>query len=151
MNRVVPPKSESSHSVSLIPQDSPRGLAYAVSAYVLWGFLPLYMKLLEEVPPSEIIAHRVLWSLPIAGAVLLWQRRQGDLLDAIRRPRILAMAALTAALISIHWLIYVWAIRNDPARAAAGGYCVIRWGCGCLGARVGGERRSGGQLCAGDL
>ncbi|MDM7458203.1 MAG: EamA family transporter RarD [Paracoccus sp. (in: a-proteobacteria)] len=148
MNRVVPSESESSHPVLLVPQDSPRGLAYAISAYVLWGFLPIYMKLLEHVPPAEIIAHRVLWSLPIAGAVLLWQRRQGDLLDAIRRPRILAMAALTAALISVNWLIYVWAIVNDQALDAALGYYINPLVSVFLGTTILGERLSRGQMIA---
>ena len=55
--------------------DSLRGLILASATYVLWGFLPLFMKELAHVPPSEVIAHRVLWSLPIALAVLMLQRR----------------------------------------------------------------------------
>ena len=128
--------------------DSPRGLAYAVSAYVLWGFLPLYMKLLEHVPPVEIIAHRILWSLPIVGAVLLWQRRQGDLLAALRQPRLLAMAALTAALISVNWLIYVWAIVNDHALDAALGYYINPLFSIFLGATLLKEKLSRAQMAA---
>lgn len=104
--------------------DSPRGLALAVGTYVIWGFLPLYMKALAHVPPAEVIAHRVLWSLPIAGAVLIWQRRTDQVVAALRQPRLLGMAMLTAALISINWLIYVWAIGNDHAMDAALGYYI---------------------------
>ena len=51
--------------------DSPAGLAFAVSAYVLWGFLPLYMKLLDHIPALEIVAHRVIWSVSNAGLDLV--------------------------------------------------------------------------------
>lgn len=148
MSSAATPESPKIAAVSPIQEDSPRGLAYAISAYALWGFLPIYMKLLEHVPPAEIIAHRVLWSLPIAGAVLLWQGRHGDLLAAIRRPRLLAMAALTAALISVNWLIYVWAILNDQALDAALGYYINPLVSVFLGATLLGERLSRGQMIA---
>ena len=104
--------------------DSPRGLVFALCAYGMWGLLPIFMKALAHVPASEVIAHRVLWSLPIAGAVLVWQGRADDVLAAFRRPRLLAMAAVTAALISVNWLIYVWSIANDHALDAALGYYI---------------------------
>ncbi|MBC9247821.1 EamA family transporter RarD [Paracoccus sp. 11-3] len=128
--------------------DSPRGLVYAISAYVLWGFLPLYMKALSHVPPAEIIAHRILWSLPIAGAVLLWQGRAGDVIAAFKTPRLLAMAALTAVLISINWLTYVWAIANDHALDAALGYYINPLFSVFLGATLLGERLTKLQLVA---
>ena len=52
--------------------DTPQGLAFALTAYFLWGFLPLYIKLLAHIPPVEIIAHRIIWSVPIAVVVLLF-------------------------------------------------------------------------------
>jgi chloramphenicol-sensitive protein RarD len=104
--------------------DSLSGFFYALSAYLLWGFLPLYMKALAHVPPVEVIAHRVLWSVPVAVAVLLWLGRTGDLKAALRSPRMLGMGAMTAALISINWGIYVWAIGSGHALDAALGYYI---------------------------
>ena len=52
-------------------EDSLRGVAFALSAYLLWGFMPLYMKALAHVPPWEVVAHRVVWSVPVALAVLV--------------------------------------------------------------------------------
>lgn len=52
--------------------DSLSGFLYALVAYLLWGFLPLYMKALAHIPPVEVIAHRVIWSVPVALAVLAW-------------------------------------------------------------------------------
>jgi chloramphenicol-sensitive protein RarD len=56
---------------SLNTDDTPRGFGFALAAYGLWGFLPLYMKALAHVPPAEVVAHRVIWSVPIAGLVLV--------------------------------------------------------------------------------
>ena len=62
--------------------DSPRGFAFAISAYLLWGFLPIYMKALSHLGPLEVLAHRVLWSIPVAAVVLIALRRTSDLLAA---------------------------------------------------------------------
>ncbi|GGH27565.1 chloramphenicol-sensitive protein RarD [Cribrihabitans marinus] len=104
--------------------DPPLGLAYAVGAYVLWGFLPFYMKAVAHVPPVEVVAHRVVWSVPLAGALLVILGRTADLRAALSSPRTLAMGCLTAGLVSINWAIYVLAIANDRALDAALGYYI---------------------------
>ena len=129
-------------------RDTPAGLAYAVSAYVLWGFLPLYMKLLHHIPAAEVVAHRVLWSVPIAGAVLVALGRTSDLRAALTSPRTLAMGVLTAGLISINWGIYVWAIGAGHALDAALGYYINPLFSVALGALLLGERPSPLQMVA---
>ncbi len=101
-----------------------RGFGFAVGAYLLWGFLPLYMKLVAHMPASEVVAHRVLWSLPIAGLVLFLMGRTGDIGRVLRDPRTLAMGCVTATLISVNWGVYVWAISVDRALDAALGYYI---------------------------
>lgn len=104
--------------------DTPRGLAFAVTAYLLWGFLPLYMKALSHIPAAEIVVHRVIWSVPVAGALLIVLRRTKDLQAALKNPRMLGMACITAALISLNWGIYVWSIASGRALDAALGYYI---------------------------
>ena len=104
--------------------DTATGFAYAVGAYLMWGFLPLYMKAMDHIPPPEIIAHRILWSVPIAGLILVVLGRTGDVPGALRNRRMVGMAAVTAALISVNWGVYVWAIANDRALDAALGYYI---------------------------
>lgn len=104
--------------------DSLRGFLFALTAYVLWGFLPFYMKAVAHIPPSEVISHRILWSVPVAGGVLLILRRTDDLKRAIRNPKMIGMAAITACLISINWGIYVWAIGAGHALDTALGYFI---------------------------
>ncbi|MFM2357182.1 MAG: RarD, partial [Pseudomonadota bacterium] len=91
--------------------DTPRGFALALLVYCLWGFLPFYMKALAHIPTVEVVAHRIVWSVPVSLALLVWLGRTADLRAAIRNPRMLGMAAVTAALISVNWGIYVWSIQ----------------------------------------
>ena len=102
--------------------DSPKGLAYALLTYVIWGVLPLYIRELSHIPPAEVIAHRILWSVPIAAGVLIYTGRTADIRAAVTQPRLLAMGALTASLITANWLIYVWSIGNGHTVEAALGY-----------------------------
>jgi chloramphenicol-sensitive protein RarD len=128
--------------------DSPRGVAFAVTAYTLWGFLPLYMKALAHVPPVEVVAHRVLWSVPVALAVLAWLGRTADLRAALQSPRMIGMGAVAAALISVNWGIYVWAVGSGHALDAALGYYINPLFSVFLGAVVLGERLGRVQLAA---
>ncbi|MGL4197184.1 MAG: EamA family transporter RarD, partial [Allorhizobium sp.] len=105
-------------------RDSLNGFLFALSAYLLWGFLPLYMKAMAHISPAEVIAHRILWSVPVAGLLLLVIRQTDDLKKAIRNPRMLGMAAVTATLISVNWGIYVWAIGAGHALDTALGYFI---------------------------
>jgi chloramphenicol-sensitive protein RarD len=104
--------------------DSPRGFVFALIAYVLWGFLPFFMKAVAHIPASEVVAHRIIWSVPLAGLVLIWLGRTSEIKVALRSPRMLAMATLTASLITINWGIYVWAIGAGRAIETALGYYI---------------------------
>lgn len=129
-------------------QDTPQGLLFAGGAYVLWGFLPLYMKLLSHIPVAEVIAHRVIWSVPVAGLVLIILRRTDTLRAAFRNPRMLAMGCVTAALISLNWGIYVYAIVTDHALDAAIGYYINPLFSVFLAAVLLGEKLNRAQMVA---
>jgi chloramphenicol-sensitive protein RarD len=129
-------------------RDTPKGLALAVTVHLLWGGLPLYLKLLDHIPPSEVVAHRILWSVPLAGLLLIVLRRTADLRAALMNPRMLGMACVTAALISVNWGIYVWAITSGHAVEAALGYYINPLFSIFLGAVLLGERLSPAQMAA---
>jgi len=129
-------------------EDTPQGLALAGSAYILWGLLPLYLKLVSHLPVTEVLTHRVIWAFPIAGAVLVASRRTVDLRTALADRRTLLMAGLTALLLSVNWGIYVYAIATDRALDAALGYYVNPLFSMMLGAILLGERLRGSQLIA---
>lgn len=129
-------------------RESARGFLFACGAFGLWGFMPLYVKALEHVPAAELVAHRVVWSVPVAGAVLLALGRTGDIALALRSPRTLGMAALTALVISINWGVYVWAIMAERALEAALGYYINPLVSVMLGAVLLGEKLSRLQMAA---
>ncbi|MEX6505478.1 EamA family transporter RarD [Jiella sp. M17.18] len=105
--------------------DRARGLSYALTAYTLWGgIFPLYMKLLDHLSPFEIVAHRIIWAIPFAALILSRQHLLRDVGCHFRNPRTLALAALTATLISVNWGTYVYAIVAGHAVAAALGYYI---------------------------
>lgn len=100
------------------------GLLTGVAAYTFWGLFPLYLKLLSDVTTFEILAHRIFWSVPF-GAVLILKRKQwGEVLTALRSPRVVFFLTLSALAISANWLIYVWAVINDRILEASLGYYI---------------------------
>ncbi|RWG56187.1 MAG: EamA family transporter RarD [Mesorhizobium sp.] len=125
-----------------------RGLLLALGAYFLWGLLPFYMKAVAHLPLIEVISHRIVWSVPIAAAVLVWAGRTADFKAAIRSPKSLAMAALTATLISVNWGIYVWAIAVDRTVETALGYYINPLVSVVVGAVLLGERLDRLQIAA---
>lgn len=126
-------------------EDTPRGFAFAIAAFAIWGMLPFYFRALGHVPTPEVVAHRVVWALPVALGWLLWLGRTADLRTAIRTPRMLGMATVTAALISINWGSYVWLIQSGKAMDAALGYYINPIFSIFLGATLLGERLSARQ------
>jgi chloramphenicol-sensitive protein RarD len=98
------------------------GIAYGVAAYALWGIMPIYFKQVASVPAIDIVAHRIVWSLVVLAVLLTLSRAWTQVRTAIRQPRVFALLALTAVLIAINWLIYVYAINNGHILAGSLGY-----------------------------
>jgi chloramphenicol-sensitive protein RarD len=98
------------------------GFALGLGAYGLWGVLPIYFEAIRAVPPVDIVAHRVLWSLPFL-AILLWLGGgASNVRAAMKRPRTVGMLVLTALLIGVNWLLYVYAVTSGHILAASFGY-----------------------------
>jgi len=105
-------------------QDTLRGFGFALSAYFLWGFLPLYLKAIDYIPTIEVLAHRILWSVPVAGLALILLGRTSDIGRILRDPKALKMGFITAGLVSLNWGVYVWTIAAERALDGALGYYI---------------------------
>lgn len=105
-------------------EDTSKGFSLALAAYLIWGALPLYLKMVSHIPALEIVAHRVLWSLPIAAVALLVRGRLGEIWPLVRQPRKIGMAMLAVSLITVNWLTYVYAIGSGHTVEAALGYYI---------------------------
>lgn len=117
------------------------GLILGVSAYVLWGLLPLYLHLLQGVPALQVLAHRVLWSVLLLAVIVLVMRRGGAILAAARGRTLLLLCG-SAALIAVNWLVYIWAVQNGHVLEASLGYFInplvnVALGMVVLGERIG--------------
>lgn len=100
------------------------GIAYAVFAYVLWGVFPVYFKALHDVPAAEILAHRMVWSLVFVAAVLALRRRWDWLADVLARPALVGRFVATAALVTVNWGVYIWAVNAGRVVDASLGYFI---------------------------
>lgn len=99
-----------------------RGLPFALAAYGIWGFVPLFFKLLDDVPPIEVLAQRILWSLPLCFVIMAFRRQIGEYLAALRDWRVLRLLLASSILIALNWLVYIHAIFTDHVLAASLGY-----------------------------
>lgn len=93
-----------------------------LGAYAMWGVLPLYFKALAGVGATEIVAHRILWSLLFLGALATWWRKWRGIRTALATPRIALTLLLTAVLIGVNWLVYIYAVVSGHVLEGSLGY-----------------------------
>ena len=102
-----------------------KGILAVLASGLIWGFSPIYYKLLTHVPPIELLAHRVLWSVIFFVFLLGFQRRLGALRTAITTRRSVATLFLGACLIGVNWYIFIWSIQVEKAAEASLGYFIF--------------------------
>jgi len=98
------------------------GFALGLAAYALWGILPIYFKLIEVLPAVDIVAHRVIWSVPFLTVLIALSRGWSKVLQAVRHRRTVGILIMTATLIGANWLLYVHAVTSGHILAASFGY-----------------------------
>lgn len=99
------------------------GLGYGLAAYVTWGILPLYFKLLREVPALQTLAHRIVWATVLLAAVITWRRSWRSGYDDLRRAGAWRFIP-TTLLLSCNWLVYIWSVNSGRVLEASLGYFV---------------------------
>ena len=104
--------------------DARLGLACTLAAFLLWGFNPFYFKAVADVPPVEVLAHRVLWSAAMLLPVYLATRRPWPLRTAFGDRRIWTMLLASTAITIANWLIYIWSVVSDQLLQASLGYYI---------------------------
>lgn len=125
-----------------------RGIVYASLAYVIWGVFPIYFKALKAVPATQILAHRMVWSLVFLLIVLAGLRRWAWVRELASRPKVLLWFTGSAAIISVNWGLYIWAVNADRVVDASLGYFINPLVNVVVGALVLRERLRRGQWAA---
>jgi chloramphenicol-sensitive protein RarD len=101
------------------------GLFYAFLAYSLWGVFPLYFHLLSHVSADEILVHRVIWSFVSTVLLIVLLGRSSAFIRAVKQPYLWRWLSVSALLISINWLVYIWAVVNQRIVEASLGYFMM--------------------------
>jgi len=104
--------------------DTRAGLYAAAGAYGLWGFLPLYFKLLGDAPPLVILAHRIVWAVPTALVLIAMAGKLGELRGLLGRPKILFALCASSFAVAANWSIYIWAVTNNHVLEGSLGYFI---------------------------
>lgn len=104
--------------------DLKRGYLFGIAAYCLWGFFPLYIRVLRPASAMEILAHRVVWSVAFVALLLMVVRRWRFLRELARRPGKLAGISLASALIAVNWGMYIFGVNTERVVETALGYFI---------------------------
>lgn len=100
------------------------GLLFGVSAYTLWGLFPLYWPLLKPANPLEIVSHRAVWTVVFCVIILAITKSLKSTLATFKRKHVAVKLFSTSLLISINWLVYIWATNNGHVVEASLGYYI---------------------------
>lgn len=100
------------------------GVFYALGAYLMWGFAPLYFKYLDFIPVKEILAHRIIWSVLVTGFLITVLRAWPNVRLICVSPKKLALLLVSTLLISCNWMVFIWAINNERMLDASLGYFI---------------------------
>jgi chloramphenicol-sensitive protein RarD len=101
-----------------------KGIWNGLAAYAMWGFFPIYWKLLHEVPALQVIGHRIGWSFILLIAVILFTGRWKDFRSAAVVPKVIGIYAVAGVLLSVNWLVYVWGVNSGFIVETSLGYFI---------------------------
>ena len=101
-----------------------KGLLFGVSAYLIWGLLPLYWKLVEDAGAYEILAHRGIWSLLLCIFLLTIRKQIKSAFQMVRSSRTLSLLLLASGLLTVNWGVYIWSVTVNRVVEAALGYYI---------------------------
>ncbi|MBW4056109.1 MAG: EamA family transporter RarD [Proteobacteria bacterium] len=105
-------------------QNAAAGLGYGILAYLIWGFFPVYFKALAEVPPLQVVCHRIVWSVLFLWVIIGWRGRWGTIRDALHDRRAVGLLTASSLLIATNWLVFIIAVGHAQVIQSSLGYFV---------------------------
>jgi chloramphenicol-sensitive protein RarD len=99
-------------------------MLFAVAAYTMWGFAPLYFKAIDAIPAGEILMHRIIWSALVLCVLIVGLRQIGKVKQAIGSFKVLRILLLAGILLAFNWLLFIWAVNNNYLLEASLGYYI---------------------------
>lgn len=113
-----------SNQPQLEANSSRNGALSAFCAYLLWGFAPIYFKLLSDIEPAEIVMHRVIWSALFLMVMIVAMKKWQQLKAVCSQPKLIMSLCFSASFLALNWLIFIWAVNNDHLLDASLGYYI---------------------------
>src|SRR5205085_12524754 len=107
---------------SSVAQEDRSGLIAALAVFTTWGLIPVYWKLLSNIPATQILAHRFVWTTAFLVALLSWQQRWLEVRDATRSRRALLYCFASGVAISVNWFFFIWAVNAGRVIETSLGY-----------------------------
>jgi len=117
-----------------------KGVWLGVGAYLFWGLSPIFWNLVDDIEVTNLLVHRILWSLPVLAIVITLQRRWPELREALRSGQTILLSIVTAALIATNWGVWLWAVTHEQIVEGSLGYFIGPLVSVLLGVIVLGER-----------
>jgi chloramphenicol-sensitive protein RarD len=123
------------------PSQARIGFFAGMGAYLIWGVMPLYLRLLHGVPAQDVLAHRILWSVLVVVLLIAGLRGWDKVVAALRQPRLLLMLFASAVCITVNWFVYTWAVLAGHVIDTSLGYFInplvsVLFGVVLLGERL---------------
>lgn len=125
-----------------------KGILAMAAACTVWGLSGMYYKLLDHIPPIEVLSHRTIWSFVFFGIVLLFQRRLPQVLSTLKNRKLILTLAISAIMISANWFAFILSIQKGWAMESSFGYYIFPLVAVLLGFFVLGERFSTVKIIA---
>ncbi|WP_353218350.1 EamA family transporter RarD [Sandarakinorhabdus sp.] len=123
------------------PSEARIGFFAGMGAYLIWGVLPFYLRLLKGVPAADVLAHRIIWSVVVVVGLIAWLKGWDKVAAALRQPRLLLLLLASALCITVNWLAYTWAVLAGHVIDTSLGYFInplvsVLFGVVLLGERL---------------
>ena len=132
----------------MTPPRSHAGLVYGLAAYGLWGLMPLYFRIVADVNPLELLAHRIVWCVVLLAALMTAFRRWPEVWACLRRPKTCGLLAASTVLIAVNWYAFIVGVSTRQVVQNSLGYFINPLFSILLGVVVLGERLRGAQWAA---
>lgn len=100
------------------------GIIAAVIAYTAWGLFPIYFKIVGDVSSLEMLAHRIVWSVPFGALIIIGRKQWPEVKRALSHGRTVFFLSLSAFFIALNWLVYIWAVQHEQIFQASLGYYI---------------------------
>jgi chloramphenicol-sensitive protein RarD len=101
-----------------------QGVLLAIAAYLMWGVIPAYFKLLNSMVPTEILMHRIIWSSLLLVIIISMKKNWIQISNILKKPKTLLILIASASILAFNWWLFIWAINNNHLLDASLGYYI---------------------------